>query len=243
MSSAAIRSLETLLQDRKLGSTLPGLALPPRVLPTGLADFDRAIGGGWRLGALSEVVGRRSTGRTHLLLATLAQATRQGQVVALVDALDRFDPRTAAEAGIDLTRLLWVRGASVLVEQARPALIDGAVKLGVRACDLILRAGGFAVVALDLRDVPARRLQALPSITWLRLSQVIEGQDTVGMLLADAPTARSARGVSVHLQGQAVWTGTSLQSRRLAGFTSAWTIRSATGISASRATPDPVAVG
>jgi hypothetical protein len=242
MSSAAVRSLETLLQDRKLGNTLPGLAPPTRVMATGLADFDRALGGGWRVGALSEVIGARSTGRMHLLLSTLARATGQGQVVALVDALDRFDPRSAAEAGIDLTRLLWVRGASISVEQARPLLIDRAIKQAVRACDLIVRAGGFAVVVLDLRDVPARRLQALPAITWLRLSQVIETQDTVGLLLADAPVGRSARGVSAHLQGHAVWTGDSLQSRRLAGFMPVWSIRSATGLTSSGSTA-PVAAG
>lgn len=233
MPSTAVRSLESLLQDRKLGNTVPGLISPPRLMCTGLRAFDQAIGGGWRMGAWSEIAGPRSAGRTHLLLSTLAQATRQGQVVALVDAIDRFDPTSAAAAGVDLDRVLWVRGAPVMVEQARPAVIDLAVKQAVRACDLILRAGGFAVVALDLRNIPARRLQALPSITWLRLAQVTESQDTVGLLLGDGGIARSARGVSVHLQGQPTWTGDSVQSRRLAGFTPAWSVRSATGLSAS----------
>jgi RecA/RadA recombinase len=233
MPSAAVRSLESLLQDRKLGATLPGLTAPPRLLRTGLPAFDQAIGGGWRIGALSEIVGPRSAGRTHLLLTTMAQATRQGQVVALVDAIDRFDPASAVAAGVDLDRVLWVRGAPVMAEQARPAVLEQAVKQAVRACDLILRAGGFAVVALDLRNIPARRLQALPSITWLRLAQVAETQDTVGLLLGDDPVGRSARGVSVHLQGQATWTGDSAQSRRLTGFTPAWSVRSATGLSTS----------
>ncbi len=233
MSSSAVRSLETLLHHRKLGCTLPGLTAPPRIMATGLEAFDRAIGGGWRQGALSEIVGPRSAGRTHLMLATLAKATQQGQVVALVDALDRFDPNSAAEAGVDLDRVLWVRGIPVLAEQARPTVIDQAVKQAVRACDLILRAGGFAVVALDLRNIPVRRLQALPSITWLRLAQVTETQETVGLLLGDAPIGRSARGVSVVLEGHTRWTGESAQSRRLAGFTPAWTIRSATGLSSS----------
>ena len=231
MPSAAIRSLESLLQDRKLGNALPGLTAPPRLCATGLPSFDQALGGGWRIGALSEIVGARSAGRTHLLLATLARVTRQGRVVALVDAIDRFDPVSAMAAGVDLERVLWVRGAPVMVEQARPALIDQAVKQAVRACDLILRAGGFAVVALDLRDIPLRRLQALPSITWLRLAQVTETQETVGLLLGEASIGRSARGVTVHAQGQAIWTGDSAQSRRLAGFTPAWAVRSATGVS------------
>lgn len=233
MPSAAVRSLESLLQHRKLGTALPGLTAPPRLMATGLPEFDRAVGGGWRQGALSEIVGPRSAGRTHLLLATLARATRQGQVVALVDGIDRFDPVSAAAAGVDLDRVLWVRGAPVMVEQARPAVIEQAIKQAVRACDLVLRAGGFAVVALDLRNIPLRRLQSLPAMTWLRLAQVTEAQETVGLLLGDAPIGRSARGVSVHLQGRTHWTGNSAQSRRLAGFTSSWTIRSATGTSST----------
>lgn len=229
MPSAAVQSLESLLQHRKLSSTLPGPAAPRRTLATGLETFDRALGGGWRIGALSEIAGSRSAGRTHLLLSTLATATRQGQVVALVDALDRFDPISAAAAGVDLDRVLWVRGAPVLAELARPSVIDQVVKQAVRACDLVLRAGGFAVVALDLRNIPSRRLQALPSVTWLRLAQVTDTQDTVGLLLGDAPMGRSARGVSVLLEGHTRWTGDSAQSRRLTGFTPAWTIRSATG--------------
>jgi RecA/RadA recombinase len=233
MPSPAIRSLESLLQGRKLGNTLPGLTAPPRLLPTGIPEVDQAIGGGWRQGALSEIVGPRSAGRTHLLLATMARATRQGQVVALIDAIDRFDPMSAAAAGVDLDRVLWVRGAPVMAEQARPGVIDQAVKQAVRACDLILRAGGFAVVALDLRNIPPRRLQALPSITWLRLAQVTETQETVALLLGDGPIGRSARGVSVHLHGRTTWTGDSAQSRRLAGFTPAWDVRSASGYTAA----------
>jgi len=233
MSSPAIRSLESLLQSRKLGNTLPGLTAPPRLMPTGVPEFDQAIGGGWRQGALSEIVGPRSAGRTHLLLATMACATRQGQVVALVDAIDRFDPISAAAAGVDLDRVLWVRGAPVMAEQARPGVIDQAVKQAVRACDLILRAGGFVVVALDLRNIPLRRLQALPAITWLRLAQVTETQETVGLLLGDGPIGRSARGVSVHLHGRTTWTGDSAQSRRLAGFTPTWDVRSASGYAAA----------
>ncbi|MFO7303486.1 MAG: hypothetical protein DIU54_013815 [Acidobacteriota bacterium] len=235
MSSAAVQSLEALLLDRRLGSTLPGLTPPPRLLPTGIEPFDRVLGGGWRMGTLSELAGRTGTGRTHLLVGTLRQAAAAGQVVALVDALDRFDPASAAGAGLDLERLLWVRGPSILAEQARPAVLDGAIRLAIRAFDLILRAGGFAVVALDLRDVPVRRLQALPAVTWLRLAQVLEGQDTVGLLLADVPLARSARGVSVVCQGEPRWAGTSAQSRRLAGFAPVWTVRSATGIVTSPA--------
>jgi hypothetical protein len=229
MPSAAVQSLEALLLDRRLGSTLPTLGAAPRFLSTGLEAFDRALGGGWRIGELSELAGRQATGRSHLVACTLARATAEGHVVALIDALDRFDPAPAAAAGVDLDRVLWVRGPAIVAEQARPPVVDHAIKQAIRAFDLVLRAGGFAVVVLDLRGLPPRRLQALPVPTWLRLAQVLETLDTVGLILADAPLARSARGVSLIFDGRVTWAGTSAQSRRLAGFSPTWTLRSVRG--------------
>jgi hypothetical protein len=39
----------------------------------------------------------------------LARATQRGEVCALVDASDAFDPASAAAAGMEMSRLLWVR--------------------------------------------------------------------------------------------------------------------------------------
>jgi RecA/RadA recombinase len=227
MASAALSRLETLLHTRKLGMTLAQAAVPRVVMPTGLPDCDRSLQGGWPVGAISEIVGVRSSGRTTLLVSTLATATSQGQVVALVDAFDRFDPRSAAASGVEVDRLLWIRGAPITVEQARPALLERTVQQAVRAFDLILRAGGFGVVALDLADAPARVVRGLPSATWLRLAQVNEGRPTVGLLVLDVPMGRSARGVSLRLAARPRWTGTSAQSRRFAGFETQYVAASA----------------
>jgi hypothetical protein len=127
-----------------------------------------------------------------------------------------------------------VRGAPLTVEIGRPGLIERAVGHAVRAFDLILRAGGFGVVALDLGDAPARAVRSLPAATWLRLAHVNEGRPTVGLLGADVPLGRSARGVSVHVDAQAIWTGTSAQSRRFTGFEMRFDVASAT---ASRLLP------
>jgi len=40
----------------------------------------------------------------------LAAATARGELVALVDALDMLDVASAEAAGVQLDRLLWVRG-------------------------------------------------------------------------------------------------------------------------------------
>ena len=222
--------LEALLDARKLGGALrPVWALGGtnvRVTSTGVPWLDQALEGGWRQGEISEIVGGRSAGKTSVLLTSLIRATAEGGVAAVVDAVDRLDPVSllsvgggeARCSGVDLSRVLWVRGAAITIELARPALIEEVVSRAVRAFDLIIRAGGFSLVALDLSDVPARYVRALPWATWKRLAYANEGRPTVGLIVGQEPVGRSARGVSIALTTVPVWTGTSDQSRRFAGF-------------------------
>ena len=48
-------------------------------------------------------------GTHHVILAALAAATRRGEFCVVVDASDALDPYSAAVAGVELERLLWVR--------------------------------------------------------------------------------------------------------------------------------------
>jgi hypothetical protein len=225
MVSQAIQHIEGLLRARKLDGTLAKLGLVPAMAPTGLDAFDRALGGGWRRGELSELTGPKSSGRTALLWASLAAATARGEVVGLVDTLDRFDPAAAAGAGVDMVRVLWVRGPSVtalpeglsLKYSDRP-FYDALIRRALRAADLMVRAGGFGIVALDLADVPAALVGRVPATSWLRLAHANEGRDTVCLLLADRPVARSPRGVSVRLTATPRWRGDSAQQKRLDGL-------------------------
>jgi hypothetical protein len=217
MSSLAIERLESALHARHFDHTLLSRRWPGgRVSPTGWAPLDAALGGGWARGELSELIGARSSGRTWLLQATLAAATRRGEVVALVDAVDRLDPRSAAAAGIDLARLLWIRGPALTAEETRPTLLDAAVSKAVRAFDLVIRSGGFAVVALDLADIPPRIVGTLPLATWMRIARANANRDTSALLIGDAPMSRSAGGVSIRLAAVGAWTGATAQQRRLA---------------------------
>jgi hypothetical protein len=148
----------------------------------------------------------------------MASATACGGIVGLVDTVDRFDPAGALRSGVDLDRVLWVRGAQVAVEQARASLVDRAVHQALRAADLLVRAGGFSLVVFDVADIPPRYLRALPHTTWMRLAHANAGQPTVCLLAGESPMGRSARGATVELAAAPRWTGASPQSRRLAGL-------------------------
>src|SRR5688572_23625271 len=123
MPQPARAAVEEALRRRQLDRTLT-TALPPleRTDPaanvvTAVAPLDASLRGGLPRGQLSEIAGPRSSGRTALLLHLLAAASRRGEVAALVDTFDQLDVASACAAGVDLDRMLWVRGHAIA---ARP---------------------------------------------------------------------------------------------------------------------------
>lgn len=216
MANQALAAVESALRDRKLDRTLTTALAPlervdpSALVPMDVAPLDACLRGGLPRGHLSELAGPRSSGRMTLLLRMMAAATARGEIVALVDTLDRLDVASAAAAGVDLSRLLWIRG------QENP--IDRALDRALKALNLVLQAGGFGVVAIDLADVPLTAIRQIPFNTWMRVQRVIEGSDTACVLLASEPLARSAGGLTVTLAGRATWDGASDRSRRLSGI-------------------------
>jgi recombination protein RecA len=163
-------------------------------LTTGVGAFDELLAGGWPLGAVTELVGRASTGRTALATATAAAATARGEVVVWVDVADAFDPPSMAAAGVCLDRVLWVRPR------------DG--EAAVRATELTLEAGGFTVAVVDLGNA------SVPAVLWrqapltLRLVRAAERTRAVVLALTERPWVGSHAAVTLHL-GQAAprWRG------------------------------------
>lgn len=224
MAKQALAVLEDALRARRLDRTLT-TAVPlgrgdARVAcaATDIAGLDEPLGGGLPRGQLSEIVGPRSSGRTLLLLQTIAAATGRGEIAALVDTVDRLDVASVMAAGVDLDRLLWIRGDTAGATHASP-LLERAIDRALKALNLVLQAGGFGVVALDLADVPASALARIPFTTWLRVQRTIEGSETACVLVASQPLARSAGGLTLALAGRAMWVGNSSHSRRLDGMT------------------------
>ena len=218
-------ALESLLRARKLDVTLtdvPGALAPPpeRLAPAGCPDLDAALGGGLRRGHLSEVTGLPSSGRTTIVVRAMAAAAARGEAVALVDACDTFDPASAAACGLDLARLLWVRPSTGLPSTELRAGGAGATDASValKAFSLILQAGGFGLVVLDLADVPPAALRRFPCTTWMRLARIVEGSETVALLVGGERIARSAGGVTVACEDSPPrWHGAASRARLFTG--------------------------
>ena len=119
--------------------------------------------------------------------ASLAAATGRGDVAALIDTYDTFDVGSALAAGVSLDRLLWARGDPA--GAPRPHVL---LERAVKAFGLVLEAGGFGVVALDLADAAPADLARLPFTTWRRLQRFVEGRDTVALVLTPAPVPQRA---------------------------------------------------
>ncbi len=80
----------------------------PEMVSSGVPAID-SLTGGLPRGCVTEICGPASSGRTTLVLSALAAATRRREFCVVVDANDALDPYSAAAAGVDLERLLWVR--------------------------------------------------------------------------------------------------------------------------------------
>ena len=159
------------------------------------AELLGSILGGIPRGTLTEIAGPVSSGRTSLLCALLAEATAGGEFCTLIDANDTFDPVSAADAGVRLSQVLWVRCA-------------GNADHAIRAADLLAQAGGFGVVAIDLADVPANVLRRIPMASWYRLRQAVENTRTALVSVGAYPHASSCPALKIGLGRRSIsWRG------------------------------------
>jgi recA bacterial DNA recombination protein len=196
MSPAATKKkVETVLAHRYGRIFERRKKLPTETLPTGIVEIDRLLHGIPR-GAITEIHGAASSGRTSVLLSALAVATAQEDTCALVDCHDTFDVSSAAKATVDLNRLLWVRCSNNL-ERA------------FKAVDLLLHGGGFGLVALSIGDVPARAVGRIISSWWFRFRRTIENTSTALIVITPVACTRSCASLVLELKSEAaVWSST-----------------------------------
>jgi len=199
------RALEALLVD--LGPQLcrgPSSSPEPvdrSRIPSGYAEVDALVGGGFPKDRLSEISGPISSGRTSLALALLATITGSGQLAAVVDAADAFDPLSAESAGVDLDRVLWARAPGW-----REAL---------RCCERLLETEGIPLLLLDLAsDLGSQTANAsrpskprernantrAPEVAWLRLARQVQNSGTLLVVLSTQRLTGSHAEIALEMQ-------------------------------------------
>ena len=176
-----------------------------KTISTGIPQIDN-LTGGIPVSALTEICGSSlaSSGKTSVLISLLAQAT-QKHFCALVDAADSFDPASAQAAGVNFSRLLWVRCGK---NKTRLKPLEQAFK----TTDMLLQSGGFGLIVADLASLPERLVRKVPLTTWFRFSRVVEKQRTALVVIEQQPHATSCAGLVLRLKAKpAIWSGKLLQ--------------------------------
>jgi len=284
-SAAAIRlQIEAALSHRIPSALTPRPRIIRPVAPTGITALDELLQGGLPLGAISELTGPESSGRSAVALSFVGDLTRAWSVCVWVDVSDAFDPESAAAARVDLSRLLWVRCAAP-AERARPSadfkfalpekylepapvmkglhgggcgghprnevkgLADAVsgllrpeaiaprcaepqprvrqewetfappqprapqanvrmrpakpwarIEQALRVTDLLLQAGGFSAIVLDMAGIAAEHVSRVPMATWFRYRAAAERTQASVLLLTQHPCAKSSGEVLLRFQ-------------------------------------------
>jgi hypothetical protein len=186
----------------------------PEMVSSGISALDHLTGGLPR-GCLTEICGPASSGRTSVMLAALAAATRRGEFCALLDATDALDPYSVAAAGIDLDRFLWVRCGDKILQakerlhadfqhyrfaQSESRQSEYRLEQVLRATDLLLESGGFGLIILDLADVSPQSARRIPLATWFRFRRSVEHKPTILLSIEQQPIAGSCSSLLLNLQ-------------------------------------------
>jgi len=109
---------------------------PLEVIPTGAIALDVALGlGGLPRGRIVEIYGPESSGKTTVALHAVANAQRQGGIVAFIDAEHALDPEYAKNLGVDTDALLVSQPDSG--EQA------------LEIADMLIRSGALSLIVID----------------------------------------------------------------------------------------------
>ncbi|MCU1338005.1 MAG: RecA domain protein [Bryobacterales bacterium] len=146
-------------------------------------------------GALTEIAGPASSGRTSLLYSLLATASSGQEFCALLDTGDTFDPESAAAAGVRLSQVLWVR-------------CGGNAEHALKAADMLAQGGGFGLVAIDLGDTSENVVRRIPLAAWFRLRHAVENTRTALVVMAQQIHAHSCSALKIELsRSRALWRG------------------------------------
>ena len=172
--SNKVIDLRKLLAERFPHPIAPAAA----VLPTGAQFLDQTIGGGFPKSAITELIAPKlSAGSASLIHALLQSAQRDQHFIALIDAVDSFDPGSSDNSA--LRHLLWIR--------CRKAFD------AIKAADFLLRDGNFPLVIVDLVLNSAEELRKIPQTSWYRLQRLVEAVPTACLIMNRQSLVSSAQ--------------------------------------------------
>lgn len=211
-SAATLRlQIERCLERRFPAALTPAPRAIRETAATGIPEVDAYLEGGLPVGAISELTGPESSGRTSLALAFVSRQTAEGRPCAWVDVNDALDPESAAANGLNLRQLLWVRcrDHATVTAPANGSAKTRPIKASwtrldqaLRAADLLLQAGGFAAIVLDLGDTAREQANRIPLATWFRFRQAADRTRCSLLVLGRATYAQSAAAVMLECKPQ-----------------------------------------
>lgn len=197
-----------------------------RCVSTGLDQLDRLLGGeGLPAGAVSELCGLSSSGKSSLVNRIMAGITGKGGCVAYLDFFDALSPEFLRRAGVDLENLLWIRGSGEDAAYAgegkglrtkRDGSGQGehgpaAFRRVVRQVEILMQSGNFTLVVLDLAEPAAFRgwvTRGIPGAAWFRLQRAAEKSGTALLLLSVRRLSSGAAARVLSLESRrGLWSG------------------------------------
>ncbi len=285
-SASSIRlQIEAALAHKIPAALTPAARVIRPVVATGVSEVDELLEGGLPIGAIAEMAGPESSGRTAVALSFISRLTHVGRACAWVDVSDALSPESAAAMGVDLSRVLWVRcGVSKLESKPSDAykfslpekyLIPASAKKGLhgggcgghprneakglskavsgllrpeaiaprcsepqrrmrterdtfappsqpamprvnsrvnpgkpwnrieqalRVTDLLLQAGGFGAIVLDMGSIAPEHASRVPLATWFRYRAAAERTQASFLLLTQHPCAKSSSDLLLRFQ-------------------------------------------
>jgi RecA/RadA recombinase len=158
--------------------------------------FLEPVGLAFTRGSLAEISGEPSSGKTSLSLSLLSKLTQEGEICAVVDSSNSFDPCSAALAGVALENLLWVK-------------CDGNMENAFIAADYLVQAKGFGAIWLNLSGISKQKLRYVPRTYWYRYRNRIKETPTFFLVTAEESMVGSASQQSfIFSRERTVWSGT-----------------------------------
>lgn len=161
-----------------------------------IGPIDLLLEGGLPRGRISEITGRKSSGKTTLALTFIATATRRGEIAAIIDWEGACDPESIAATGAALSRILWIHpqpamGSGTPGHRASPIL-----KNCLKVAEMVLEAGGFGLLVIDLGE----RSFALAPGAAFRIARVAERAGTAVIVLAGRPVCGTFAATNLALE-------------------------------------------